>query len=165
MESNIPWRSPWRNSRCFSAKACHWRRSLHVGRDCWCIKCSTNNMASSCCSCRYAPHLYLMSFSTIACKARLCYLSMLKLAGDLFFFFLFIQFVFSWNTKLTLSRLFPPERLWSKNETVSGNINFSVLPRLSYFRCLLNRRGVNAAPVNNFYARSAPTGPGSCYDQ
>ncbi|KAG7030740.1 Beta-hexosaminidase 1, partial [Cucurbita argyrosperma subsp. argyrosperma] len=57
------------------------------------------------------------------------------------------------------------ERLWSKNETVSGNITVSVLPRLSYFRCLLNRRGVEAAPVKNFYARRPPTGPGSCYDQ
>ncbi|KGN50514.1 beta-hexosaminidase 1 [Cucumis sativus] len=57
------------------------------------------------------------------------------------------------------------ERLWSKNETVSGNITLSVLPRLSYFRCLLNRRGVEAAPVKNFYARRPPTGPGSCYDQ
>lgn len=57
------------------------------------------------------------------------------------------------------------ERLWSKNETVSGNITLSVLPRLSYFRCLLNRRGVEAAPVKNMYARSPPTGPGSCYDQ
>ncbi|WVZ06893.1 hypothetical protein V8G54_020239 [Vigna mungo] len=31
--------------------------------------------------------------------------------------------------------------------------------------CLLNKRGVPAAPVKNFYARKAPVGPGSCYEQ
>ncbi|WVZ05928.1 hypothetical protein V8G54_019274 [Vigna mungo] len=31
--------------------------------------------------------------------------------------------------------------------------------------CLLNKRGVPAAPVKNFYARRAPVGPGSCYEQ
>ncbi|KAK9684149.1 hypothetical protein RND81_10G190000 [Saponaria officinalis] len=58
------------------------------------------------------------------------------------------------------------ERLWSSREaTSSGNINQTVLPRLHYFRCLLNMRGVQAAPVTNFYARRPPIGPGSCYDQ
>lgn len=58
------------------------------------------------------------------------------------------------------------ERLWSTREATSAeNINQTVLPRLHYFRCLLNRRGVQAAPVTNFYARSPPTGPGSCYEQ
>ncbi|KAJ8759866.1 hypothetical protein K2173_009967 [Erythroxylum novogranatense] len=58
------------------------------------------------------------------------------------------------------------ERLWSKREaTSSGNITLTALPRLHYFRCLLNRRGVPAAPVTNSYARSPPTGPGSCYVQ
>ncbi|KAL9226095.1 hypothetical protein vseg_001945 [Gypsophila vaccaria] len=58
------------------------------------------------------------------------------------------------------------ERLWSSIEaTSSGNINETVLPRLHYFRCLLNMRGVQAAPVTNYYARRPPTGPGSCYDQ
>ncbi|XP_047334038.1 beta-hexosaminidase 1 [Impatiens glandulifera] len=58
------------------------------------------------------------------------------------------------------------ERMWSGREAISTkNVNLTALPRLQYFRCLLTRRGVQAAPVNNFYARSPPTGPGSCYDQ
>ena len=58
------------------------------------------------------------------------------------------------------------ERLWSKREALSsGNITVTVLPRLQYFRCLLTRRGVPAAPVTNRYARMAPYGAGSCYEQ
>ncbi|KAJ4719811.1 Beta-hexosaminidase [Melia azedarach] len=58
------------------------------------------------------------------------------------------------------------ERLWSSREAISsGNISLTALPRLHYFRCLLNRRGVQAAPVTNFYARRPPVGPGSCYVQ
>ena len=41
----------------------------------------------------------------------------------------------------------------------------AALPRIERFRCLLNRRGVRAAPVTNDNARSAPSGPGSCFDQ
>ena len=41
----------------------------------------------------------------------------------------------------------------------------SAFPRLSSFRCLLNRRGVNAAPVRNAKAREAPPGADSCLDQ
>ncbi|KAI8032034.1 Beta-hexosaminidase 1 [Camellia lanceoleosa] len=58
------------------------------------------------------------------------------------------------------------ERLWSKREDLSaGNITITVLPRFQYFRCLLTRRGVPAAPATNKYARSPPSGPGSCYAQ
>ncbi|XP_015942301.1 beta-hexosaminidase 1 [Arachis duranensis] len=57
------------------------------------------------------------------------------------------------------------ERLWSPRDHTTRNINVTTLPRLQYFRCLLNRRGVAAAPVTNFYGRTAPTGPGSCFDQ
>ncbi|EOY18354.1 Beta-hexosaminidase 1 isoform 3 [Theobroma cacao] len=58
------------------------------------------------------------------------------------------------------------ERLWSKREPVSArNITLTALPRYQYFRCLLNRRGVQAAPATNKYARSPPNGPGSCYEQ
>ncbi|KAL6958171.1 Beta-hexosaminidase 1 [Sarracenia purpurea var. burkii] len=58
------------------------------------------------------------------------------------------------------------ERLWSEREAIStGNINITALPRLHYFRCLLTRRGIQAAPVTNKYARSSPGGPGSCYEQ
>ncbi|KAL1535613.1 Beta-hexosaminidase 1 [Salvia divinorum] len=55
------------------------------------------------------------------------------------------------------------ERLWSAPESRSSRT--TVLERLEYFRCLLTRRGVPAAPVRNFYARSPPIGPGSCYRQ
>ncbi|ONI24166.1 hypothetical protein PRUPE_2G227600 [Prunus persica] len=49
------------------------------------------------------------------------------------------------------------ERLWSRREATSArNGNLTALPRLQYFRCLLNRRGVQAAPVTNLIARSPP---------
>ncbi|KAH6762676.1 beta-hexosaminidase 1 [Perilla frutescens var. hirtella] len=57
------------------------------------------------------------------------------------------------------------ERLWSPQESGSSHNSTTVLLRLEYFRCLLTRRGVPAAPVRNFYARRPPTGPGSCYSQ
>ncbi|XP_027928598.1 beta-hexosaminidase 1 isoform X3 [Vigna unguiculata] len=57
------------------------------------------------------------------------------------------------------------ERLWSQRDSTSKNITITALPRLQNFRCLLNKRGVPAAPVKNFYARRAPVGPGSCYEQ
>ncbi|KAG4998744.1 hypothetical protein AAZX31_10G275900 [Glycine max] len=57
------------------------------------------------------------------------------------------------------------ERLWSRRDSTSGNVNIIALPRLHYFRCLLNRRGIPAAPVKNFIARTAPVGPGSCFEQ
>ncbi|CDP00030.1 unnamed protein product [Coffea canephora] len=58
------------------------------------------------------------------------------------------------------------ERLWSDREATSApDTKLSALNRLEYFRCLLNRRGVAAAPVRNQYARRPPIGPGSCYDQ
>ncbi|KAK8514866.1 hypothetical protein V6N12_001033 [Hibiscus sabdariffa] len=56
------------------------------------------------------------------------------------------------------------ERLWSTEEALSAD-NITVLQRLQYFRCLLNRRGVQAAPVTNYYARNPPSGSGSCYWQ
>jgi hexosaminidase len=54
------------------------------------------------------------------------------------------------------------ERLWSPrflNDTADAH------DRIRSFRCLLTRRGVAAAPVDNPSARMAPTGPGSCLDQ
>ncbi|CAL0314657.1 unnamed protein product [Lupinus luteus] len=58
------------------------------------------------------------------------------------------------------------ERLWSRRDSTSAkNITLTALPRLQHFRCLLNRRGVPAAPVTHFDRRSAPVGPGSCFDQ
>lgn len=58
------------------------------------------------------------------------------------------------------------ERLWSQRDSTSPqNVTLTALPRFQNFRCLLNKRGVPAAPVTNFYARRAPVGPGSCYEQ
>lgn len=58
------------------------------------------------------------------------------------------------------------ERLWSnKDDTGLPDPKLTALHRLEYFRCLLTRRGVQAAPVRNEYARSAPKGPGTCYEQ
>jgi len=54
------------------------------------------------------------------------------------------------------------ERLWSPQYV---NNTQTAEPRIEYFRCLLNQRGIGAAPVNNLLAREAPSGPGSCYDQ
>ena len=54
------------------------------------------------------------------------------------------------------------ERLWSArtvNDTTTAE------PRFAAFRCLLNRRAVAAAPYKNAKARSAPPGPGGCYEQ
>ncbi|XP_039023515.1 beta-hexosaminidase 1-like isoform X2 [Hibiscus syriacus] len=56
------------------------------------------------------------------------------------------------------------ERLWSTEKALSAG-NDTILHRLHYFRCLLNRRGVQASPVENYYARQDPGGPGSCYWQ
>ena len=41
----------------------------------------------------------------------------------------------------------------------------SAYPRIAAFRCLLNRRGVRAAPLMNAVAREAPPGPGGCLEQ
>eukprot|EP00759_Apiculatamorpha_spiralis_P047501 PhF_6_TR43148/c0_g1_i1/m.66038/K12373/HEXA_B; hexosaminidase len=54
------------------------------------------------------------------------------------------------------------ERLWSPRGTTDIP---SAMTRISGFRCLLNRRGISAAPVQNSVARSAPPGPGGCYSQ
>lgn len=54
------------------------------------------------------------------------------------------------------------ERLWSPRAITDIN---DATPRLMAFRCLLTRRGVPAAPSTNPIARSAPSGPGSCYLQ
>lgn len=55
------------------------------------------------------------------------------------------------------------EKLWSpRSKTVDPDQAES---RILAFRCLLNERGVAAAPTRNAQARSAPMGPGSCYKQ
>lgn len=54
------------------------------------------------------------------------------------------------------------ERLWSPREY---NSTTDAAPRMQSFRCLLNRRGISAAPVDNANARTAPPNPGSCFVQ
>jgi len=54
------------------------------------------------------------------------------------------------------------ERLWSPKTIVSTQ---NAEPRYASFRCLLNRRGIAAAPYNNANARTAPAGPGGCLSQ
>ena len=51
------------------------------------------------------------------------------------------------------------ERLWSDASVTDTK---AALPRLEAFRCMLTRRGIPAAPVQNAHARTAPPGPGSC---
>lgn len=54
------------------------------------------------------------------------------------------------------------ERLWSPRNMTNAT---AATPRLANFRCLLNDRGIAAAPIDNLIARQAPPNPGSCYDQ
>jgi len=54
------------------------------------------------------------------------------------------------------------ERLWSPRNLTSTD---QAEPRFAAFRCMLNRRGIGAAPYKNLLARSAPPGPGGCYVQ
>lgn len=55
------------------------------------------------------------------------------------------------------------ERLWTpQSEMQSTEV---AINRLQTFRCLLNQRGVAAAPVTNDIARYQPPEPGSCYVQ
>jgi len=55
------------------------------------------------------------------------------------------------------------EKLWSPRAATADAA--AALPRIQAFRCLLNERGVAAAPVTNDEARAAPSGPGSCLAQ
>ncbi|KAH6812644.1 beta-hexosaminidase 3 [Perilla frutescens var. frutescens] len=55
------------------------------------------------------------------------------------------------------------ERLWTPYDKLAKDPE-KIKSRLSYFRCLLNQRGVAAAPLDGF-GREAPQDPGSCYLQ
>eukprot|EP01062_Namystynia_karyoxenos_P048312 TRINITY_DN3672_c0_g1_i7.p2 TRINITY_DN3672_c0_g1~~TRINITY_DN3672_c0_g1_i7.p2 ORF type:complete len:629 (+),score=239.74 TRINITY_DN3672_c0_g1_i7:76-1887(+) len=57
------------------------------------------------------------------------------------------------------------EKLWSPRAATADASKNDALSRIERFRCILNRRGVRAAPVNNGQAREGPPGPGSCFDQ
>ena len=72
------------------------------------------------------------------------------------------------DTSVLFQTLYPrlaaiAERLWSPRATAV--LNDETEGRLIAFRCLLNERGIAAAPVLNDVARSAPPNPGSCYRQ
>jgi hexosaminidase len=54
------------------------------------------------------------------------------------------------------------ERLWSPRTTTSIQ---QAHTRIENFRCLLNRRGIMATPVNNPVAGTPPPNPGSCFVQ
>jgi hexosaminidase len=54
------------------------------------------------------------------------------------------------------------ERLWSPR---NYNSSVDATDRFVGFRCLLNHRGVAAAPADNAVARQPPPYPGSCYNQ
>ncbi|EGD83308.1 hypothetical protein PTSG_03917 [Salpingoeca rosetta] len=54
------------------------------------------------------------------------------------------------------------ERLWSPRSVISAA---QADARFRSFRCLLNRRGIAAAPANNPTAREAPPHPGGCLEQ
>jgi len=56
------------------------------------------------------------------------------------------------------------EKLWSPRASTAAATSRTT-ERIEHFRCLLNERGIAAAPVNNKVARSAPAGPGSCLEQ
>ena len=63
-------------------------------------------------------------------------------------------------------------RTWSSGNATATAESFvncaaieSAYPRIRAFRCLLNRRGVRAAPLTNAVAREAPRGPGGCLEQ
>lgn len=55
------------------------------------------------------------------------------------------------------------ERLWTSYEKLAKDPK-QVVRRLAYFRCLLNQRGIAAAPLLG-PGRTAPLDPGSCYVQ
>lgn len=65
------------------------------------------------------------------------------------------------------------ERLWSAavagissaDAAMPDGSPNDVHDRLRRFRCLLLRRGVGAAPLENGSARAGPPGPGGCWNQ
>lgn len=74
-------------------------------------------------------------------------------------------FCFSFFCLLMMSFLFcyNEERLWTSFDKLAKNPR-DVTARLVRFRCLLNQRGVAAAPLAGF-GRQVPEEPGSCFSQ
>ena len=71
--------------------------------------------------------------------------------------------MFMQNFGFVIHSLQHVERLWSSLDRIALDPR-DAMPRLRHFRCLLNQRGIAAAPVEG-YGRSTPFGPGSCYSQ
>lgn len=64
---------------------------------------------------------------------------------------------------LTIFFFLNEERLWTPYDNLAKDPR-QVTGRLAHFRCLLNQRGVAAAPLGG-PGRVAPEEPGSCYTQ
>lgn len=76
---------------------------------------------------------------------------------------MFLVFYSRRDSSLIFSPLVSEERLWTPYNKLAKDAG-DVVERLSHFRCLLNQRGVPAAPLNGL-GRAAPSEPGSCYRQ
>jgi hexosaminidase len=67
------------------------------------------------------------------------------------------------NILFLMLSLYNEERLWTSYNKLAKDPR-QVTGRLAHFRCLLNQRGVAAAPLAG-PGRVAPEEPGSCYAQ
>jgi hypothetical protein len=90
-------------------------------------------------------------------KTHVIYISFITFTTVIYFFFFFFFFLGA-------------ERLWSPLSITQQGSSDNVLQRLQSFRCLLDGRGIAAAPLLNLsgaYAngRVAPSEPGSCFRQ
>jgi hypothetical protein len=90
-------------------------------------------------------------------KTHVIYISFITFTTVIYFFFFFFFFLGA-------------ERLWSPLSITQQGSSDNVLQRLQSFRCLLDGRGIAAAPLLNLsgayaYGRVAPSEPGSCFRQ
>ena len=75
------------------------------------------------------------------------------------------------DSSVLLNTLWPraaavAERLWTALPAIDSSPDLSsATDRIETFRCLLESRGVGAAPATNRVARMAPRNPSSCYTQ
>eukprot|EP00961_Rhodomonas_salina_P039243 527457-Rhodomonas_salina.3 len=58
--------------------------------------------------------------------------------------------------------MFGPRPMRGSDGSGAGGDKEGSAVRMAELRCLLNRRGIAAAPLNNSHARAAPPGPGAC---
>lgn len=74
-----------------------------------------------------------------------------------------------WGEKVDTSNFY--NTVWPKLAAISERlwalptVKVAQIQRGEFFRCHLNRRGIPAAPILNKMPRTAPGGPGSCYNQ